>query len=104
MHPYHLMKEYLNPIFQKSGYGEISEELHPDIFGSAYSVFDNNRSRIRLVWDGKDGCGYAQIFNPKVRGEWEDIACYLTEGDLGGELPNREKIDEICVAIEKVAI
>ncbi|MCA1628241.1 MAG: hypothetical protein LC742_09800 [Acidobacteria bacterium] len=98
------MKESLNPIFQESGHREISEEIRPDVFGSAYSVFDNNRSRIRLVWDGKDGCGYAQIFNPNVHGEWEDIPCYLTEGDLEGEPPNREKIEGFCVAVEKVAV
>ena len=102
MHPYYLMKDLLEPIFQKSGHKEISEELHPDVFGSAFSVFDNGRCKVRLIWDGKDGWGYAQTSNQDAREVWQDISCFLTEGDLESVPQNQEKIEEFCAAVEKV--
>ncbi len=105
MHPYYLMKDLLKPIFQKSGHKEISEELHPDVFGSAFSVFDNGRCKIRLIWDGKDGWGYAQTFNQGAREkwqEWQDVSCFLTEGDLESVPQNQEKIEEFCAVVEKI--
>ena len=99
------MKDLLKPIFQKSGHKEVLEELHPNAFGSAYSVFDNEQCKIRLVWDGKDGWGYAQTFNQTTRGklqEWKDIPYFLTEGDFEGVPQNQEKIKAFCAEVEKI--
>lgn len=104
MHPYNLMKQLIEPVFKKSGHREIVEELHPDIFGSAYSVFDNDNCKIRLVWDGKDGCGFAQTFDGDTRDKWQDIPCYLTEGDLESVPQNQEKIKLFRIAVENIAV
>jgi hypothetical protein len=62
MHPYILMKQIVEGALSESGvqWPEVSEELRPDVFGSAFSVFDVGGDRIRLVWDGKDGLGFVQ--------------------------------------------
>ena len=96
------MKDLLEPIFQKSGHKEISEELHPDFFGSAFSVFDNGRCKVRLIWNGKDGWGYTQTSNQDAREKWQDISCFLTEGDLESVPQNQEKIEEFCTAVENI--
>jgi hypothetical protein len=98
MHPYSALKELVAPVFQRSGHRQIDEEIRPDVFGSAYSTFDNGRSKLRLVWDGKDGCGFAQTFDGDA--QWSDIPCYLTEGDIETVPPNQQKIDAFVAAVE----
>jgi hypothetical protein len=100
MHPYLKLKEALAPVFQRAGMKEISEELRPDVFGGAYSVFANSDHLVRLIWDGKDGCGYAQLSKPDGEGNWQDVPIYLTEGDLEGAELNQEKLSSFCRAIE----
>jgi hypothetical protein len=104
MHPYTAMKELVAPVFQRSKHQQVAEEVRPDVFGSAYSIFESPRSKLRLVWDGKDGCGYAQTFASAASDEWFDIPCYLTEADLETVPPNREKIDAFLRAIENAVI
>ena len=101
MHPYNTLKKLLEPVFAKSGHRQVSEEYRPDAFGSAYSVFDNNKSKLMLVWDGKDGWGFVQLSAPNDEAEWKDIPCYLTEGDIETVPANQKKIDEFISAVER---
>ena len=107
MHPYILMKNIAEPILEKSAYQQISEECRPDVFGSAYSVFQRDSKKIRLIWDGKDGWGYAQAYvRPTVNqpGHWQDIDCFLIEDDLENVPKNESKIHEFRAAIEEAII
>lgn len=102
-HPYYFLKKVSRPLLSAAGYAEVSEELMPDVFGSMYSVFSCNNRRIRLIWDGKDGWGYAQNYVEKETNEskdWQDIECFLTEGDIDGVPQNESKINEFCEAIK----
>lgn len=39
----------------------MEEHLHPEVFGSAYAIFASHTgARFRLVWDGKESCGFLQ--------------------------------------------
>jgi hypothetical protein len=102
MESYNALKQLVAPIFQRSGHKQIAKEIRPDAFGSAYSDFDNQHSKIRLVWDGKDGWGFAQLFTPGASTEWKDISCCLTSPDL--DAPSQAKVDEFLAAIENVAM
>lgn len=104
MHPYIAIKELVAPIFQRSRHQQIAEEIRPDAFGSAYSIFASSRSTLRLVWDGKDGWGYAQILASGATDDWRDIPCYLTEADLETVPPNQEKIEAFVRAVENAAV
>jgi hypothetical protein len=102
MEPYNALKQLVAPIFERSGHKQISEQIHSAAFGSAYSVFDNQRSKIRLVWDGRDAWGIAQIFSSGAASEWEDIGDPLAKRDLenAGADPN---VQRFLAAIENVA-
>lgn len=99
-----MLKQLVAPIFERSGHRQISEELRPDVFGSPHCMFANARSKIRLVWDGKDGCGYAQLSGPDVPNDWKDIGGLLMEGDLETVPPNQTKIDRFVAAVERVTL
>lgn len=98
MHPYDIMKRIAEPILEQYGFKQVSEEYHPEVFGSAYSIFENGMIQIRLIWDGKDGWGYAQRSQISVS-DWQDIKLFLTETDLEGGPMNDTKIDEFRIAI-----
>lgn len=102
MHPYTALKQFVARVFERSGHRQTAEELQPDVFGSAYSIFDNGHSKLRLVWDGKDGCGFAQIGGGDAN-DWRDIPVYLTEGDVETVPPNQQKIDAFVTAVENAA-
>lgn len=56
----------------------LSEELHPDDFGSALALFRGKNDRnFRLVWDGKDGCGFLQV--QLESGGWENRPPFVSE-------------------------
>ncbi|MBK6724921.1 MAG: hypothetical protein KBF52_14970 [Pyrinomonadaceae bacterium] len=96
------MKNIAEPILTKSGYQQVSEEYRPDVFGSAYSDFKFGAKKVRLIWDGKDGWGYAQIYLRSAAnqpGDWQDIDCFLTEGDLESVPVNEGKINEFRIAV-----
>jgi hypothetical protein len=102
MEPYNALKQLVAPIFERSGHKQISEQIQPEVFGSAHSVFDNQRSKIRIVWDGRDAWGIAQLFSSDVASKWEDIGDPLAKRDLenAGSDPN---VQRFLAAIEKVA-
>ncbi|PYS70653.1 MAG: hypothetical protein DMF69_12870 [Acidobacteria bacterium] len=94
MHPYANLKELLRPLIEKLGYREVYEEICPDAFGSAYSIFRSDRGKLRIIWDGKDGWGYVQKGG-------RDLPFILRKDDLESCLRNEEKISEFISAIEK---
>jgi hypothetical protein len=107
MHPYNIMKDIAEPILEKSAYQQVSGEYRPDIFGSAYSVYERGTKKVRLIWDGKDGWGYAQVYFRSADnqpGDWQDIDCFLTEGDLESVPMNEAKINEFRAAIAQQII
>lgn len=78
------MREYsaIRDAIQKLGASVTEEHLHPEVFGSAYCIFEGeNHSHFRLVWDGKEGYGFLQ--SKKPAGLWEDIGPHVsgTSGD-----------------------
>ncbi len=75
MHEFFILKEAVQGL----GIEATEEELHPDVFGSAYCVFDSGCHPVfRLVWDGKDGIGFLQIRNSV--GTWADTGPEVPEG------------------------
>ncbi|MEQ1643941.1 MAG: hypothetical protein ABL959_10895 [Pyrinomonadaceae bacterium] len=107
MHPYNIMKSIAEPILDDFGYQQVSEEYHPDVFGSAYSDFKSGANKVRLIWDGKDGWGYAQVYFRTAddqAGDWQDIDCFLTEGDLESVPANEAKIEEFRTAVADALI
>ena len=102
MHPYNIMKNIAEPILEQFGYQQVFEEYRPDVFGSAYSDFESRARKVRLIWDGKDGWGYAQVYlrsSDNELGDTQDIDCFLTEGDLESVPMNEAKINEFRIAV-----
>ena len=88
MHPYTMLKK----IVEESGAILSEEDVRPDVFGSAWAVYSRGQNRIRLVWDGKDGCGVLQ--RPVADGwNWENASSTITEGDLEGRSQNESGIN-----------
>lgn len=107
MHAYNILKNIAEAILVKSAYRQVSEEYRPDVFGSAYSVFERGSSKVRLIWDGKDGWGYVQVYlrtSENKAGDWRDVDCFVTEGDLKSVPANEAKINEFRKAIADALI
>lgn len=59
MHEYDVLRE----LVKSTSATLVEEHLNPDVFGSAYAVFSSAQGGyFRLVWDGKDGCGFLQSY------------------------------------------
>jgi hypothetical protein len=104
VHPYNILKNIAEPVLEYASYRQVSEEYRPDVFGSAYSVFECGTKKVRLIWDGKDGRGYAQFYfriTDDRAGHWQDIDCFLTEGDLESVPINGTKLKEFATAIAR---
>jgi hypothetical protein len=72
------MKEYsvIRDAIKNLGAVLVEEHLQPEIFGSAYCIFEGlNGARFRLVWDGKEGYGFLQ--SAKSTNQWEDVGPYV---------------------------
>ena len=93
-------KFLLSPILAQMRMSEICEKLHPEAFGSGYSIFQNNSTKIRIIWDGKDSWGYIQFWNEN---SWEDIPIYLTKLELENEKVINEKVNKMFVTIEEIS-
>ena len=79
MHEYFTLKEAITGL----GISPSLEELHPDDFGNAFCIFDVGvETPFRLIWDGKDGCGFLQT--PDGSGGWSDAGPFLPEGAYPG--------------------
>ena len=78
MTEYEEIKNSLSPTFERFGLMLEQEENHPDEFGSAFSIYSGNGLKYRILWDGKDGCGYIQ--NHKS-GEWVTLSVNAPESD-----------------------
>lgn len=44
----------IKPVLIKNGFAEVERKGHPQVFGSCYITFKDNKEFIRLVWDGKE--------------------------------------------------
>jgi hypothetical protein len=98
MHPYTIIKNEVVATLDSS-WVIAEEKLHSDNFGSYHCVLSNGTLSIRLIWDGRDGWGYAQEMKSN---EWSDLPIFLTEMDMEGVPQNREKISEFCASIKNV--
>lgn len=98
-HPYFFIKEVAQEILEPLGLVEVDKKLEPDVFGGAYSTFSDGKRNIQIIWDGKDGMGYARSFQNK---EWEDIRVYLTEEDMESQEMNEGKIADFRALLRKV--
>jgi hypothetical protein len=51
----------LRELLRGVGATLVEDQLNPEVFGSAYAVFvGRSGARFRLVWDGKESCGFLQ--------------------------------------------
>ncbi len=78
MTEYRKIRDALSPTFERFGLHELEENLEPDVYGSAFSVFSNKTLKYRIVWDGKDGCGF--IEHEKKGSVWEKLNVSAPEG------------------------
>ncbi len=60
MAEYEQLKAVTTPLLKSAGLSIVAEEKHPDVFGSAYCEYKGKGLHYRIIWDGKDGCGYVQ--------------------------------------------
>ncbi|WP_024930068.1 hypothetical protein [Methylophilus sp. OH31] len=73
------MSEYtvIRDAIQELGASVTEEQMQPEIFGSAYCVFEGtNHTSFRLVWDGKEGYGFLQ--SAKSAGLWQDVGPHVS--------------------------
>lgn len=54
------IKSVLAPVLEKGGIKQIEEKLEPDVFGASYLIFSGKGLSYRIIWNGRDGCGYIQ--------------------------------------------
>jgi hypothetical protein len=93
MHEYSTLRE----LVKGTGAILIEEHLNPDVFGSAYAVFScGNDGRFRLVWDGRDGCGFLQ---GSADSQWKAVGPVIPEGHV----ENAHLISEFLTACEALA-
>ena len=78
MNEYQQIKAALSKTLERAGLSLSDEELHPDVFGSAHSEYLGNGLAYRLIWDGKDGCGYIQSLE---KGAWVNLKAFAPESE-----------------------
>lgn len=78
MTEYEKIKLELVPSLEKFGLVLENEEHHPDVFGSSFSVYSGKGLNYRIIWDGKDGCGYIQSYQGN---DWVDLCANAPEAD-----------------------
>jgi len=76
MHEYYIIKKEAVKVLSGAGYTEKREDIQPDCFGSIHTIFAKGNKKVRLVWDGKDGWGFAQVLDGA---QWVDIKAYVPE-------------------------
>lgn len=74
---YEELKSVVSPVFKRAGLILIVEEKHPEVFGSAYCEYKGKGLHYRVIWDGKDGCGYIQSMTKQG---WQDLDATVPEG------------------------
>ena|SRR4051812_48169530 len=103
MDAYIRLKQLTVALFERTGHKQVAEEISPDAFGSAYSIFQNGHSKIRLMWDGKDEWAIAQLFNPNACPEWQDIGRPLRKMDIENASIDPTNVEKFLEAIEMAA-
>lgn len=93
MHEYYLIKQEAQRILFDAGFVEESRDNRPDWYGSIHTIFAKGGQKVRLVWNGKDGFGVAQILHGT---QWVDIEAYVPETS-----EFLENVDKLCKALEK---
>ena len=78
MAEYEELKAVAVPILERAGLSLAVEEKHPDVFGSAYCEYKGKGLHYRVIWDGKDGCGYIQSMTKQG---WQDLDDTVAEGE-----------------------
>lgn len=76
MTEYEEIKSVVAPIFKRAGLILTAEETRPDVFGSAYCEYKGKGMHYRVIWDGKDGCGYIQSMTKQG---WQDFEAKVPE-------------------------
>jgi hypothetical protein len=91
MHPYSFLKAKVEAAALPAGFQLSSEELHPDVFGSYFCIFQRGDEHLRLVWDGKDGVGFLES-RVGDESEWSPLGRVLGEGEIESSPQNVEAI------------
>jgi hypothetical protein len=57
---YEEIKSVAGRLLEKAGFILAMEEKDPHAFSSQYCEYARGERRYRVVWDGKEGCGFVQ--------------------------------------------
>ena len=57
---YEEIKSVAGRLLEKAGFILAMEEKNPHTFSSQYCEYARGERRYRVVWDGKEGCGFVQ--------------------------------------------
>ena len=75
-HTYYQAKSVLDDKLGAKGYRIIAEKYNPEVFGSRWAVWSNDKDAIRFIWDGRNNLFYLQALDkPPVdyRDTWRDL-------------------------------
>ena len=91
MHPYIFLRARVEAAALPAGFQLSIEELHPDVFGSYFCIFQRGDEHIRLVWDGRDGAGFLES-RAGDESEWRPLGRVLAEDEIEGSPQDLEAI------------
>jgi hypothetical protein len=95
VHEYYSIKQEAVKVLSTAGYSEESEDVQPDHFGSILTTFVNGDKKARLVWDGRDGWGFAQVL---TNNNWIDVEAFVPESNESEFMKNTQIL---CSALGK---
>jgi len=78
MNEYEMIKLQLVPSLERFGLILENEEHHSGVFGSSFSVYSGKGLNYRILWSGKDGCGYIQSHQSN---DWVDLCASVSKAD-----------------------
>jgi hypothetical protein len=93
----------LGPLLERLGYRAVGVRYDEAAFGSALAEYSDERSRIRIIWDGRDSALSAEL-RPASASRWVDVESGL-QGRPASLDPGRDddRIERLARAIEIVA-
>ena len=91
MHPYSFLKARVEAAALPAGFQLFCEELHPDVFGSYFCIFERGDQQLRLVWDGKDGVGFLES-RVGSGPDWRPLGRALGKGEIEGSPQDADAI------------
>lgn len=85
----------IEPTLILHGFSKTEDENHPEIFGSEYATFENEKERIRILWDGKEQWFALETISQKYPANRKDILLQHFEPKEATD----KTVDEIVAAM-----